>query len=87
MLLHPYSEFICYDDGCHLRKYATNSCRSNLTATTTLLSQLEIVIDKMHFAGHVDSWTVQEMRMTFSLILQISFIQLLICVSYKIQVL
>ena len=45
-------EFICYDDGCHLRKYATNSSRCDLTATTTLLSQVEIVIDKLHFAGH-----------------------------------
>ena len=56
ILFIAYPEFICYDDGCHLRKYARNSSRSDLTPTTTILSQVEIVVDKMHFAGHVDSW-------------------------------
>lgn len=51
-----YPEFICYDDGCHLRKYAMNKCRCDLTQTTKILSKLDIVIDKMHMAGHVDSW-------------------------------
>lgn len=49
-------EYICYDDGCHLRKYAQNSRRCDLTPTTQTLSHLSIVIDKMHMAGHVDSW-------------------------------
>ena len=51
-----YPEFICYDDGCHLQKYARNSSRSDLTPTTTILSQVETVVDKMHFARHMDSW-------------------------------
>ena len=49
-------EYICYDDGCHLRKYAANPCRCGLTATTRILSKIAIVIDKMHMAGHIDAW-------------------------------
>ena len=51
-----FSGYICYDDGCHLRKYARNPVRSQLTPSTIKLSQIEIVIDKMHMAGHVDKW-------------------------------
>ena len=55
--IHVYcAEYICYDDGCHLRKYAENPCRSELTTTTKILSHLSIVVDKMHMAGHVDAW-------------------------------
>ena len=48
-------EILCYD-GCHLRKYATNTNRSQLTETTKQLANLNIVIDKLHFSGHVDRW-------------------------------
>ena len=48
-------EILCYD-GCHLRKYATNANRSQLTETTKQLANLNIVIDKLHFSGHVDRW-------------------------------
>jgi hypothetical protein len=50
------SEILCYDDGCHLRKFATNTIRSQLTETTHRLANLNIVIDKLHFSGHVDRW-------------------------------
>ena len=46
---------ICYDDGCHLSKYATNPCLRDLTPTTQAISQMPIVVDKMHMAGHVDA--------------------------------
>ena len=49
-------EFICYDDGCHLRKYAQHECRRNVTPTAQLISKIEIVVDKMHFTGHKDKW-------------------------------
>ena len=49
-------EFICYDDGCHLRKYSCNPCRKDETPTAKLLAASEIVIDKMHFSGHTDKW-------------------------------
>ena len=52
-------KFICYDDGCHLRKYARNPLRQGLTPTATLLSSLEIVVDKMHIKGHVDPWCLR----------------------------
>ena len=53
---HFLTGYICYDDGCHLSKYATNPCRRDLTPTTQAISQMSIVIDKMHMAGHVDAW-------------------------------
>ena len=51
-----HTEFICYDDGCHLRKYAHNSTRKVLTETTKCLAEIEIVVDKMHVSGHTDKW-------------------------------
>ncbi len=51
-----YTDFICYDDGCHLRKYARNCIRKDLTPTSVRLAKIEIVIDKMHLAGHIDKW-------------------------------
>ena len=47
---------VCYDDGCHLRRYARNPIRSKLSIATTKLASLNIVIDKLHFTGHIDSW-------------------------------
>ena len=52
------AEYICYDDGCHLRKYARNTFRREQIETPTAkkLASVEIVIDKMHMSGHVDQW-------------------------------
>ena len=55
-LLSNYIDILCYDDGCHLCKYARNTARSHLTDAATRMSTWNIVIDKMHFAGHTDSW-------------------------------
>ena len=52
-------EFVCYDDGCPLRRYATNPCRRNLTPQSIQLANTEIVIDKLHMAGHTDTWCRQ----------------------------
>ena len=49
-------EFIVYDDGCHLRRFAQHSSRSNVTPTAQKLSQIEVVVDKLHMEGHVDKW-------------------------------
>ena len=49
-------EFVCYDDACHLRRYACNPKRSDLNECTKFLSGIEIVVDKMHMTGHVDKW-------------------------------
>ena len=48
--------FICYDDGCHLWRYANNSVRRDLSPITEKLAIVEIVIDKMHMAGLTDGW-------------------------------
>lgn len=49
-------EFICYDDGCHLRKYAQHSTRRDATPTAQKMAQIEIVVDKLHMEGHTDKW-------------------------------
>ena len=54
--LHFFLETICYDDACHLKRYATNPIRSTLTATTQRLSTMNFVVDRMHFKGHIDPW-------------------------------
>ena len=48
--------YICYDDGCHLQKYAQNTCRSRLTKTAEGIAKLKFVIDRMHMKGHTDAW-------------------------------
>ena len=59
-ILHTIpSEYMCYDDGCHLRKFARNPVRSQVSAESKLISQLEIVVDKMHMRSHTDSWCKQ----------------------------
>ena len=50
------TRIVCYDDGCHLRRYARNPIRSSLSTAATKLASLSIVNDKLHFAGHTDSW-------------------------------
>ena len=51
--------YICYDDGCHLKRYASHPERSTQTPSAQILASLSIVIDKMHFKGHVDEWCKQ----------------------------
>lgn len=51
--------YICYDDGCHLKKYIQNPCRSNITKTAQVMAKLSIVIDCMHMKGHTDLWCKQ----------------------------
>ena len=48
--------YICYNDACHLQKYAQNPCRSHLTKTADAISNLKFVIDRMHMKGHTDTW-------------------------------
>ena len=48
--------FLVFDDGCHLKKFATNSVRSASTTTASKIAGMHIVIDKMHFRGHADQW-------------------------------
>ena len=43
-----------------MKKYSKHPSRCDLTPTTRYLSQTNIVIDKMHMVGHVDSWCKKE---------------------------
>uniref|UniRef100_A0A1X7TT82 Uncharacterized protein n=1 Tax=Amphimedon queenslandica TaxID=400682 RepID=A0A1X7TT82_AMPQE len=45
------AEYIIYDDGCHLKKYALH--RSSITSTSNFILQLTIVVDKFHMKGQV----------------------------------
>ena len=57
LLLYINAEYVCYDDACHLRRYANNPARSGLTPYTRMLSsKIELVVDKMHMVGHTDLW-------------------------------
>ena len=47
---------ICYDDACHLKRYATNPIRSTLTNTAKQIATMNFVVDRMHFKGHIDPW-------------------------------
>ena len=51
--------FLCYDDGCHIKKFAENPIRSTATETAKRIAGLHIVVNKFHFSGHVDSWCQQ----------------------------
>ena len=51
--------FVCYDDACHLIKYCRNPARKGSSPTSQMMSEMNIVVDKMHMAGHVDSWCKQ----------------------------
>ena len=50
------SEVICYDDACHLKKFANNPIRNCLTSTTRKLHAMDIVCDRFHFKNHIDKW-------------------------------
>ena len=50
------AEFVIYDDACHLKKYACNPVRCSKTPTAQKLASLTTVVDRFHFAGHVDPW-------------------------------
>ena len=51
--------YICYDDGCHLRKLCRNPVRRELSDTSKCLASIPIMVDKMHIAGHVDAWCLE----------------------------
>ena len=48
--------FICYDDACHLKKFARDPARASLTDQSKQLASVEMVVDRMHMIGHVDPW-------------------------------
>lgn len=51
-----FTDTICYDDACHLKKLTQNSIRCNQTETSQRMKQMEMVCDKFHFGNHTDGW-------------------------------
>ena len=49
-------EFLCYDDACHLKRFARNPVRASLTTCVAQLASVEMAVDKMHIRGHTDPW-------------------------------
>ena len=39
-----------------MKRFVQNPVRKDKSATSKKISNLEIVIDKMHFSGHTDKW-------------------------------
>jgi hypothetical protein len=54
-----FVDVICYDDACHLKKFACNPKRNEKTDTAKRLSKMDIVCDRFHFKNHVDRWCKQ----------------------------
>lgn len=50
------ADTVVYDDACHLKKYAANPIRSQLTETAKKLGTMSMSVDKFHFKNHVDKW-------------------------------
>lgn len=59
MYLYVSTEYICYDDGCHLRKFVQSAKRRKLTPTAEKLASLSIYVDKLHIKGHTDPWCLE----------------------------
>ena len=55
-LLTICTGYICYDDGCHLARFSKRPARCSVSTESKLIADKDIVIDKMHMRGHVDSW-------------------------------
>ena len=51
-----HTGFVCYDDACHLTKFAKNLSRADLTPQAKQPASVQMVVDKMHMKGHIDKW-------------------------------
>ena len=56
VVINSNIDYICYDDACHLKRFAENPIRANLTEEAKKLASVEIVVDKIHMRGHIDPW-------------------------------
>ena len=48
--------FICYDDACHLKRFARNPARADLTEQSKQLASVEMVVDRMLMKAHIVPW-------------------------------
>ena len=57
LIIFPnFTDTICYDDACQLKKFTQNLTRNQLTNTAKKMSQMVMVCDKFHFKNHKDMW-------------------------------
>lgn len=54
-----FVDTICYDDACHLKKFAQNPKRSQLTEVAKAIESKIIVCDRFHFRNHIDKWCIK----------------------------
>lgn len=54
-----FSDTICYDDACHLKKFSQNPKRNTLTTTAIKMSNIVMFCDRFHFKNHIDAWCKQ----------------------------
>ncbi|XP_044181754.1 uncharacterized protein LOC114956987, partial [Acropora millepora] len=47
---------ICYDDACHLKRFAQNPIRCSKTDIASRSCEMEILCDRFYFKNHVDGW-------------------------------
>ena len=47
---------ICYDDACHLARFARNPSRADLTPQTKQLASVKMSADRVHMKGRIDKW-------------------------------
>lgn len=57
VLYYYCTNFLIYDDACHLKRYACNPVRKDVTATSKFISGTKIVMDKINYI-FVDTLTI-----------------------------
>ena len=49
-------DVLCYDDACHLKRYAQNPVRKDASDIARKMATMDMVCDRFHFANHTDKW-------------------------------
>ena len=70
----PWLGVICYDDACHLKKFAQNPVRSTQTALAARITGMQILCDRFHFKNHIDGWCRQHCNPLTSANLQVNVV-------------
>ena len=59
---HRFPKSWAYDDGFHLHKFVKKPRQCDSTEAAKVLSELGIVVDRMHFKNHVSAWCKAHMN-------------------------
>ncbi|XP_066922845.1 uncharacterized protein [Clytia hemisphaerica] len=52
-------ETIVYDDACHLKPFATNKIRKDLTPLSKRIAGMDFAVDRFHFKNHIGEWCLE----------------------------